>query len=514
MLRSQTVNSVALSVLLLAFVGGGGPALAQPKTALEAQRFSADFVQRLARDLASKAFVPAKEDVPKPWTDIGYEQYRDIRFRSERAVWRNESRNFELHPLPAAFLYKWPVEINIVDAGTVRPLQRDNNLFDFGILAGAPTADSTPIGFSGFRINAPINRPRVFDEVWVFQGASYFRGVSRGQVYGLSARGLAINTAQPSGEEFPFFRTFWVEKPARSAREIVVHALLDSQSATGAYKFTIKGNAPTTADVDVTLFLRRDSLHVGVAPLTSMFLFSGLDRSRVSDFRPAVHDSDGLAISDMDGERIWRPLANPKRLQVSAFSVNDLKGFGLVQRARNFFHFQDLEANYERRPSAWIEPAGSWGGGTVQLIEIPSDEEIHDNIVAFWRPSEAYSEGQAYRFRYRISWPDDIASHQLATVRGTSSGLANGPERKTGAIRYAVDFAGGDFARLGRLPKAALSATAGEVSEPVVEHNPYTKGWRVNFLLRPGDSELVELRLELKQGDKRVSEVWLSRWTK
>ena len=278
------------------------------------------------------------------------------------------------------------------------PLQPDNALYEFGALVGQPKADTPPIGFSGLRINSPINRPNVFDEVLVFQGASYFRGVSRGQAYGLSARGLAIDVAQPSGEEFPFFRTFWVERPARSSRQLVVHALLDSPGATGAYTFRIAGGAPTTVDVDVKLFPRRDLMHVGVAPLTSMFLFGGNNRSRMSDFRRAVHDSDGLAIATQ-GEQLWRPLANPRRLQVSAFSVQDLKGFGLIQRHRSFSDYEDLEANYERRPSAWIEPVGSWGNGTVRLVEIPSEEEIHDNIVAYWNPLEPYAQGPGLRLR-------------------------------------------------------------------------------------------------------------------
>ena len=515
-LRSTLASAIALLFIVR---GMSAPLWAQssdekPASGSAAPTFSATYVQELARSLATKPFSPPKEHVPEPWSKVSYDQYRDIRFRSERAIWRGEHRNFELHPLPAAWLYKMPVDINIVSDGKVHPLRPDNGYFDFGKSTRAPDAATEPIGFSGFRINAPINRRRVFDEIWVFQGASYFRGVSKGQVYGLSARGLAINTAQPSGEEFPFFRAFWVETPSRSARQIVVHALLDSPSATGAYKFTIRGGAPTKADVEVTLFLRRDALHVGVAPLTSMFLFSGIDRSRVSDFRPAVHDSDGLAIADTDGERVWRPLTNPKRLQVSSFSVRDLRGFGLVQRARNYFHFQDLEANYHRRPSAWIEPMGSWGDGKVELIEIPSDEEIHDNIVAFWRPHDPYSKDQVYRFGYRISWPDDVRSDDLATVRSTSSGLANGPDRKSGAIIYAVEFVGRTIAKLRDPPSAALSTTAGRITKPVVERNPYTKGWRVHFLFTPGESELAELRLELKDRDKTISEVWLSRWTR
>jgi glucans biosynthesis protein len=474
--------------------------------------FSAEALEKLASELAKKPFAAPEENVPEPWANIGYDQYRDIRFRQQRAIWRGERRNFELHLLPTGWLYKYPVTINVVENGVARPLQPDNSLFEFGRLVSQPKADTGPIPFSGFRINGPINRPNVFDEILVFQGASYFRGVSRGQLYGLSARGLAVDVAQPRGEEFPFFSTFWVEQPARASRQLVVHALLDSPSATGIYTLRVAGGAPTTVDVTAKLYPRRDLVHLGLAPLTSMLLFSGADRSRIGDFRRAVHDSDGLAIATR-GERIWRPLSNPRRLQVSAFTVNGLTGFGLIQRARRFSDYEDLEANYERRPSAWIEPVGPWGNGTVRLVEIPSEEEIHDNIVAYWNPLEIYTKDQPYTFAYRILWPDDAPRSQVSTVRSTLSGAATGAERKAGAIRYAVDFVGPDLANAD-LPKAAISATAGKVSEPVVVRNPSTRGVRVDFILTPDDADVVELRLELRRRDALVSEVWLSRWTK
>jgi glucans biosynthesis protein len=507
-LRSPSALRLITGAMLLLSLGSA--ALAQGEPAQEGP-FSAEMVQRLAADLATKPFV-ASAQVSERWANIGYDQYRDIRFRREGAIWHGQRSNFELQLLPGGWLYKFPVSINLVVDGESRPIVPDNGWFTFGSLVGAPPADAQPIAFSGLRINGPINRPRLFDEIVVFQGASYFRAISKGQNYGLSARGLAIDTAQPSGEEFPFFRTFWVETPAIRQRYVVVHALLDSPSTTGAYKFRITGGVPTTIDVDVKLFPRRDIQHIGVAPLTSMFLFSGIDRSRINDFRPAVHDSDGLCIANAGGERIWRPLTNPRRLQVSAFSVRDIKGFGLIQRARSFANYEDLEARYERRPSAWIEPRGSWGDGSVLLVEIPSEEEIHDNVVAFWRPLRPYGKGQSYDFGYRISWPDDVFTPGAARVTDTFSGLTNGPERKTGALRYVVDFAGPELLN-GGLPDASLYSTAGKVSTPVVERN-LSRGVRVDFLLDPGDAGLAELRLELKRHDKVISEVWLARWNK
>jgi glucans biosynthesis protein len=256
-------------------------------------------------------------------------------------------------------------------------------------------------------------------------------------------------------------------------------------------------------------------MQVGIAPLTSMFLFSTVDRSRISDFRPAVHDSDGLAILNGAGEHIWRPLTNPRRLQISAFGVQDVKGFGLIQRARSFSDYEDLEANYERRPSIWVQPREAWGNGLVHLLEIPSEEEIHDNIVAFWQPLQTYRKAETYTFGYRLSWLADLpVPPDRAVVRRTFSGTSNGPERKSGAIRYVVDFSGPILANSPETPTAALSASAGNVSEPAVQRNPATRGIRVDFLLKPEDAELIELRLELKNGDKTISDVWLARWTK
>ena len=88
----------------------------------------------------------------------------------------------------------------------------------------------------------------------IFAGASYFQAIARNQVFGMSARGLAIGTGEPEGEEFPFFRAHWIEAP--SGDRMVVHSLLDGPSATGAYRFTIRPGDETTIDVEATIFVR------------------------------------------------------------------------------------------------------------------------------------------------------------------------------------------------------------------------------------------------------------------
>jgi len=476
------------------------------------QPFSQEMVQTLANELAHKSYEAP--ELPKAVKDLDYDQYRQIRFRKERTIWRGEGLNFELQFLPTGWLFKEPVEINVVEDGNVRSIGADNSYFDLAPLAGRLPPEAR-LGFSGFRLTGPLNRPDLFDETIVFQGASYFRALSRGQIYGLSARGLALNVGRPEGEEFPLFRRFWIEKPQPGARQIILHALLDSPSVTGAYRFKVAAGSPTTVDVQTTLYPRKDLPYAGIAPLTSMFLFSGIDRSRINDFRSAVHDSDGLAIINGWGEQLWRPLSNPRRLQTSDFLDQNPRGFGLIQRARQFSDYQDLEARYERRPSSWVEPREGWGAGAVQLFEIPSEEEIHDNIVAFWKPARPLATGKAHAFNYRLSWPDTSPRDWAgAYVRATRSGLITGPQRKSGALQFAVDFEDLPPSATSDLPLARVEATSGAVSAAVVQVNPDTSGWRVSFSFDPKGAASSELRLALFANDTAVSDTWLYRWTK
>lgn len=474
--------------------------------------FDAETVSRLAGELAAKPYQAPSEKLPAGFDDLDYDQFRQIRVRSERTLWRGEGLEFEMQILPVGWLFKAPVEIGIVEQGSVRMLPADNAYFDMGPLAGKLPPESR-LGFSGLRITGPLNRTDLFDEIVVFQGASYFRALSRGQSYGLSARGLALNVGAAGGEEFPAFRRFWIEKPERGARRIVVHALLDSASVAGAYRFEIKPGPVTEIDVEATLFPRKDLAEAGIAPLTSMFLFSSNNRTRISDFRPAVHDSDGLAMRNGVGEDLWRQLNNPRRLQTSDFLDPNLRGFGLIQRARAFTQFQDLEAGYEKRPSAWVEPKGEWGSGSVRLFEIPTEEEIHDNIVAYWRPAQSLAAGRAHTFRYKLSWPNDNPRPlPLSYVVATRAGLINGTQRKAGIQQFVVDFAGYTGAQ--ELPAAQVSTSAGSVSSPVVQQNPHTAGLRASFSFDPKGATSSELRLVLTAKEKPITETWLYRWTK
>jgi|CXWK01.1.fsa_nt_gi glucans biosynthesis protein len=502
----------------LTLVSEWGAAAAVAGEATEAPKepspppFTFDAVKAQAKTLSETEFSKPAIELPEPFNKLGYDQYRDIRYRSDQAIWKGDKADFEIQLFPMGWLYDMPVDIWVVDQalGQVNKLSADGRLFTLGPLVG-PGPEAAPFGFSGFRIHAPINRADYFDEFVVFQGASYLRGVGRGQAYGSSARGLAINTARPGGEEFPFFRTFWLEKPKAGATSITVFALLDSPSTTGAYRFTIQPGEATVMDVDVTLYPRKALEHVGLAPLTSMFLHGPADQRMWSDFRPAVHDSEGLAMLTGSGERLWRPLTNPKTLQTSAFMDKDPKGFGLSQRDRSFQNYQDLEARYEHRPTTWVETKGPWGEGYVELIEIPVEDEIHDNVVAYWRPSKPIEAGAAFDISYRLYWSEQVpVAWTGARVATTRIGKSKKPE----TFLFVIDFDGTGVKDLRDLPVAEVTANPGAIGNVVVQRNPEISGIRVSFELTPESAELVELRAVLKSQDQVLSETWLYRWTK
>ncbi len=470
--------------------------------------FAEDFVVSRARALAAKPFVDGKINFPPELAHLTYDQYRDIRFNPEKSFWRDGNSPFRFDVLHAGSFYKQPVDVYVVEANQQRKVDYHPDLFTFGPSVTRPK-DDPDLAFSGLRLRHPINTPDVWDEFCVFQGASYFRAIAKNQLYGLSARGLAIDTAQPGGEEFPRFVAFWLRRPEENASAVVVEALLDSKRIAGAYRFTIRPGAVTQIDVEMTLFPRADLAHVGIAPLTSMFYFDATDHGRFDDFRPAVHDSDGLLMLTGRGEWLWRPLANPRQLQVSAFVDQAPQGFGLMQRHRNFADYNDLEAHYERRPSVWVEPVGDWGTGNVELVEIPSNREINDNIVAYWHPAKVLAANTAYSMTYRLHWCNDWplpGAAVPASVAATASGLSSEQDKRL----FVIDFTGSD---LTGTVTGKVSVNKGAVSDVVVQPNPATGGIRLTFQLDPKGASLTELRAALERDGKPVSQTWLYRWT-
>lgn len=471
----------------------------------EPRRFTRDQVLEEARALSRRPFAaPAR--LPEALGSLDYETYRAIRFRADRAVWRDTASRFSLQMFAPGSLYQEPVDLLLVESGVARRLSLSPDAF--AAPSEALTALIAEVGrFAGFRIHYPINSPSYADEFTVFQGASYFRAVSRGQLYGLSARGLAVDTGEPGGEEFPAFRKFWIERPSPSMDAIVVHALLDSPRVTGAYRFAILPGAPTAMDVEATLFPRERLAHVGLGCLTSMYMHGPLDAPAASDHRPAVHDSLGLAIHTGAGERLWRPLFNPRSLQMSAFVDRDPRGFGLLQRDRAFEDYQDLEARYERRPSAWVTPRGGWGDGHVQLVEIPSDFEGNDNIVAYWRPAGGLAPGAEHHFAYRLTWPDDVApGPRLGAVTRSAFGRRLSDQRP----QLVIDWANPAGAAVEDLTlEVGLSGGSGHETHAAA--NPLTGGFRVYLTLGADLPPVTEIRVRPFAHGAPVGETWLYR---
>lgn len=507
-MHRREVILAGFSLPLLSF-GGALEAFAAPRAqaAGAAGAFDEDTVAGLARALAARPYRQPDSALPPALAGIGYDEYRDFRFRADRALWRGDGLPFQAQFFHRGFLFKDRVDVYTVREGQATPFAFSTSLFDY---TPQPVPAVGDIGFAGFRLHAPINRADHFDELCSFLGASYFRAVAKGLNYGLSARGLALGSGEPAAEEFPRFTTFWLERPARGAEAMVVHALLDSPSAAGAFRFTIDPGEETVFDVDMRLYPRVDLAHAGIAPLTSMFEFDPSDRVGVDDYRPAVHDSDGLAMLNGKGEQAWRQLQNPPTLQHSGFQDRDPRGFGLMQRKRRYEDFQDAEAAYQKRPSLWVEPLGDWGEGEVHLVEIPTADEYHDNIVAFWRPKEPIAAGRGHRWRYRLHWCRDHAwKPELATVAATRIGASH-----DGTRLVVIDLAGGRLPGLAddAKPRVDAAASQGALRNPVAYRNAATGGWRMSFELEPGQARVSELRARLVDAQGPLSETWLYRW--
>lgn len=473
--------------------------------------FDTSTVRQMARELAAQPFAPRESDLPEVLEGINYDQYRGIRFIQERALWRDTDLRFQVQFFHRGFLFTNRVDLYEVTEGHARPIHYATDLFNFDGINRPPEVD---IGFAGFRVHAPLNRDDYFDEVCTFLGATYFRAVAKGQGYGISARGLSLKTGNPEGEEVPYFKAFWIERPAPGVNSIVAHALLDSESAAASFRFTIRPGDTTVFDVEMSLYPRVEITEPGIATLTSMFLFGPIDRLGIDDYRSAVHDSDGLLMWNGRGEQLWRPLANPTSLQISQFFDVNPRGFGLMQRERSFPHFQDTESHFERRPSVWVEPIGDWGEGSVSLVEIPTQSEAHDNIVAFWRPRQPLRAGGEYPFTYRLHWGwDNPWQTDLARIIGTRVGEALGDDL---ARLFVIDAAGGKLAeRPDDAPpiKFDVWASAGKLRNLVHHRNDATGGWRMTFELLPEDNPVIELRVQLRDDTGPLTEVWIYRWT-
>ncbi len=521
----RTLLAGASATAALAALGFAPEAMAQQGLRLgEPDAFSFDALKARAREMAGRPYQAPPSPRPDVLERIDYDAHGKIRFKPEMALWADGPSPWPVTFFHLGRFFQKPVRMHVLDAGRAREIVYDESYFDMP--ADSPARD-LPVGagFAGFRFQEsrsghPGRKGEKLDwqkNDWVaFLGASYFRAIGELYQYGLSARGLAIDPAVGGkAEEFPDFTHIWLETPAPGAEHVVVYALLSGPSVAGAYRFRMHRGKGVTMEIETEIHLRRDVERLGLAPLTSMYWYSEKAKATAVDWRPEVHDSDGLALWTGTGERAFRPLNNPSRTTASSFIDDNPRGFGLMQRDREVGHYLD-GVFYERRPSLWVETQGAWGKGAVQLIEIPTDDEIHDNIVAMWVPAGPAKAGASYALRYKLHWlADEPFPTPLGRVVATRLGNGGQPGtvRPKGVRKFMIEFKGPALESIpfGVKPQVVLSASRGSFSYIFAEAvpNDVPGHWRAQFDLTVEGQDPVEMRCFLKAGETVLTETWL-----
>ena len=501
---------ITLAAGLLTLAGGAGPAWAKDNS--PAPSFESILV--IARELASKPYQDDRRPLPPRLAELNYDQVRDIRFNPKEAVWRRERIPFQLQFFHPGGLNRDQIDYYLVDGDEVKEFPYSRELFDYGANKFG-WMDLRHLKFSGLRIHYPLNTTEYLDELAVFLGATYFRALPERLLYGLSARAISVNCGGEGPEEFPSFRDMWIFRPGAPMNQIQVIGLFDSPSLAGVASFVIKPGPETVMDSRVAVIARTNVAHYGIAPLTSMFWFGKNGTRHFDDYRPEVHDSDGLLMKTAAGEWIWRPLENDSRLRFNGYEETDPKGFGLIQREHSYAAFQDLEANYHRRPSAWITPQGNWGKGSIKLLEIPTDSEFHDNIVAFWEPGRTLKPNDIAEFAYTITWYGD---HPARPDTGRLASMRTGSINMNRARKFVLDFA---------WPTLLQDVSSNVKIEPVVtathgklrplslssECSPETRTWHVAFdVLADEGVPAVDLRARILKNGNPCTETWTYLW--
>jgi len=510
----RLVSRLALTVSALVSVTAC--AVTQPTVNPEkGEEFSYAWLKGYAKSLSERPFVSHEGDVPSVLSDLDWDEYQQLHFKRDQSLWQKDDTAYRATFFHLGQGFITPVHINVVEDGKSTPVDYSSKMFDYGDSHVNGKSLPEDLGFAGFRMQYGTDWER---DIVAFLGASYFRAVGAEMQYGLSARGLAIDTAMNKPEEFPVFTNFWFEKPKPNSDEVTIYALLDSDSVTGAYRFDIKAGEPLKMRVDVALYPRKEIERLGVAPLTSMYMIGENDRRTNYDWRPEIHDSDGLEMLTGNGEWIWRPLGNPEQLRFNAYMDNNPKGFGLMQRDRNFDHYLDDGVFYEKRPHLWIEPIGDWGKGSVQLVEIPTLDETFDNIVAYWNPAQDIVPGQELLYSYNMYWGSDApVKSGKATVQSTYTGIGGvvGKKRDYYSKRFAIDFEGDIFQMLGQKAKVkpVIETSRGRVEITSARPQHHIGGYRAMFDLVPDDSvEPINIKVHLEANGQPISETWVYQW--
>jgi periplasmic glucans biosynthesis protein len=498
------------------------PAAAPPAALAPGQPFDYAWLKGQARKLGGNAYQASQDTLPPTMAKLSYDQYQSLRFRTDHALWAGAGLAFRLQFFHVGRSFTEPVRLYEIVDGQSHEIVYDPAMFEFDKAGIDPKVMRDHVGFAGFRVQFVTDWK---DDVAAYLGASYFRAVGGDtRQYGLSARALAVDTAFPRPEEFPRFTAFWFERPAKDSGTLTLYALMDSPSIAGALRFQISPGGTQIMDIDSALYPRKPIERLGVAPLTSMFFYGENDRRGANDWRPEIHDSDGISMWTGAGEWIWRPLTNPAQLHFSSYVDDNPRGFGLLQRDRDWDHYQDDGVYYDRRPSLWVEPKpgpnGGWGKGSVQLVEIPTVDETFDNIVAFWNPLDKPKPGQELLFGYRLYWGTHMPyASALGQTLATRTGIGGtvGQKRQYYSWHFAVDFAGGELGALARdaSVEAVITTSRGQIEHVTAHYVEEFHGYRALFDVRPPDDSIepIDLRLYLRINGRPLTETWIYLWT-
>lgn len=522
-LSAQTLTS---AFPLAALLETGSAQAAGLKPLGKPEPFDFASLKGKARALSQQAYQPLKASVPPALANLDWDHWQAIQYKPEHSLWADQKLRTQIRFFHPGWRMTKTVQMYEVVDGKAQQLAYDPEMFDHSRSGVDARKLPKDLGFAGFRVLFHTDPVR---DVAAFQGASYFRAIDGDNQYGQSARGLAVDCGLDP-EEFPDFTTWWLERPQPDSNQFTVYALLDSKSVTGAYRFLVTLADTLVMEIDSALYPRKTIERLGIAPLTAMYQCGENDRRMGNDWRYEIHDADGLQIHTGWGEWLWRPLVNPPGIRVNSYYDDSPKGFGLLQRDRQFDHYQDDGVFYEKRPSLWVEPKTGWGKGCVQLVELATPDETNDNIVAFWNPIEKPQAGQELLFGYKLYWcrtPPSTPS--LATVRATRTGIGGiiGQKKPYFSWRFAVDFAGGDFGLLARDAKVepVIEASRGVVeitsARPLWQVNGESgsngtlSGWRAMFDIKPTDDSIepINLRLQLRCNGQVLTETWMYQWT-
>jgi len=513
-----------LSALILALAASSAHAR------LESAEVNLEYIAKKAEERARKPFHSPKADLPDALKQdqLDYDKYREIQFRHDRALWASEKLPFNVEFFHPGYLYQEPVHLFEFTLTHLQPVRFMADYFDYG---KSDFARQIPpdTGYAGFKVLCALNARDKMDELGSFLGASYFRLLGKGQNYGLSARGLAVDSGEEDRpEEFPIFTDWWLGKPHHEDADLRFYAILDSPSCTGAYTFLIRPGETTTADIRAVLYFRTEEnvqavlpgrkplKTIGLAPLTSMFWFGENSERKFDDYRPEVHDSDGLLMKMDNGEMLWRPLNNASVMRHQRFATKNIRGFGLLQRDREFSSYQDIFRPYQTVPSVWVEPDNDWGEGEVHLVELSTTYEGLDNIVVFWSPKDLPKPMEPYKFAYTLYWTRET-DRSLSDNKVLSTRVgADARDRKK--REFAIDFGGPKLAPLKESDPPTVVASCsdnGAITEAQVFRNSFNATWRVVLKMepKPDNKAPIDLRCTLKMGEEVLAETWTFHWS-